>query len=306
MNPSLKWPLKILSRALPLALLLVLLASLPGKAGAPVRSTAQNDEGLSVFVLAPLVEIYEGDTISLPYIVDKPQDGKLLLAPLTPGTATVSAQIGSASITPDGLGGTIVYKAQKQGEESLSITVSNYFGSASGSFDFTVKPRPNYSLDFFIVSEGQDEAGGGFRAIFSGEGQFANVPDAPIEGKGSADTWFALWVTNDVFVCNMNPIVQGTSAFTITGYPGLSPLLPPPGFLEPFTLDLQFEPVSLNASTLSCQGMGEMSLTYPWPASQGNPNEYPMKGLEFPGEGGVIEITANKSHGYIATTRMEP
>ena len=166
-------------------------------AGSP--ALMQQDRVMVVMMLAPLVELYEGDTISLPYFVqDISPNATLTLVPLTPGTASVTASLGLASVTANGLRGTLNYTAQKAGEDVLTVTVSNYFGTATGTTTLTVKPRPNYNLDYLVVSQAEDAAGGFFMALFNGKGAFANVPDHPIEGKGSADYWFSLGVDSEV------------------------------------------------------------------------------------------------------------
>jgi hypothetical protein len=293
-----------------LALLLVFALGLfPGPTRAAASSALIQDHQMTIFFLAPLVEIYEGDTISIPYMIeDLSNNGGITLAPLTPGQAIASAQLGSVSVTPDGLFGTVVYNANKAGEDVITLTASNYFGSVTATYELKVKPRPNYDLSFLIISEDKNDSGGAFRAVFSGEGQFANVDDHPIQGDGSSDIWFALWVNHEAIQCRMNPPITGHSPFKIlpsdTPYP-LASLVPPPGYIPPFTIDLQFEQMSLNSSVLTCFGLGDYTFTFDWPASQGNPDDHVLKGLTFPGEGGIVQITAQRTRGYVLVTRMD-
>lgn len=293
------------------ACILLLLALLAGPASPALASTpAQGSEKVSISVLAPLVEIFEGDTISLPYsLLDKATYQPLLLAPLVPSEAQVSAVLGSATVTATGFSGTITYHAAKAGQETITLSVSNYFGTATTEFDLKVKPRPNYDLSFMLISEDSNDTGGAFKAVFSGEGTFANVPDQRIEGKGSADVWFALWITHEILVCRMEPVIQGHGPFTIGPTLNQNPvvaLLPPPGYIPPFMIDLTFEPVALNGSTMNCAGMGGITASFPMPATTGDPNEHNLKALTFPGEGGIVQVTGPKTRGYVMVTRMEP
>jgi hypothetical protein len=292
-----------------LALLLALMASsLPVPARAAAGSALADESHMAILFLAPLVDIYEGDTLTLPYMIeDLASNGGITLAPLTPGDAFASAMLGNASIAPSGLSGSLTYTAVKAGQETVNVTVTNYFGTLQASVSFEVKPKPNYDLKFFVISEDENESGGAFRAMFTGKGKFANVDDLPLQGQGTSDLWFALWVTNDVVVCRMNPSVRGSSPFTILPGPTnpIVPLIKPPGYIPGFSLDLKFESMSLNASTLTCNGLGGFTMTYPWPASQGNPDGHNLKGLSFPGEGGVVSISGNKTNGFVIVTRIE-
>lgn len=260
-----------------------------------------------VMMLAPLVDLYEGDTLSLPYeVADMSPNAGITLAPLTPGTATATAALGQVSIAPDGMSGTITYTALKAGEDLVTVTVSNYFGTATGTTTLKIKPRPNYDLDIFVVSQDEDEAGGFFMALFNAQGSFANVPDHPIEGSGSSDFWFSLGVSSEVIGCLMTPPITGVSSFTISGQElPLVPLVPTPGFLPFFSLDLDFQPMPLNGTTISCKGLGDISMNFPWPGSTANPNDYPLQGLSFPGEGGSVQIKAAKTWGLATVTRND-
>ncbi|HQN43315.1 MAG TPA: hypothetical protein PLA25_04215, partial [Anaerolineaceae bacterium] len=58
------------------------------------------------------------------------------------------------------------------------------------------------------------------------------------------------------------------------------------------------------ASTMSCVGLGGITASFPWPATQSNANDQDLfKSLFFPGEGGMLTITAEKTWGYIWTER---
>lgn len=295
-----------------LSLLLVLaLTAVPAQpAGAEGLSPQDSRHKMAVFFIAPLVDIYEGDTISLPYFLeDLSKNGGITIAPLTPGNASVSAQLGTATVAPrgiTGLSGTVLYTANKAGQESITLTVSNYFGTATGSFDFTVKPRPNYDLEIFAISEGQSEGGGGFRAVFTGAGEFANVPDSAIQGQGSSEAWFILWVSNEAVQCRLEPTIQGTSAFKIAGgMPAVAPLIRPPGFIDPFRLNLDFAPMPMNGSNIICAGLGGFGANFPIPASTADPNEFNLREMEFAGEGGIFPISAEKTWGFVYVTRKD-
>ncbi|NLG99628.1 MAG: hypothetical protein GX491_19915 [Chloroflexi bacterium] len=294
------------------SLLLVLaLAAVPAQpAGAEGLSQQGSSHNMAVFFIAPLVDIYEGDTITLPYFLeDLSKNGGITLAPLTPGAASVSAQLGTATAAPEGitgLSGTILYTANKAGQESITLTVSNYFGTATGTFEFTVKPRPNYDLEIFAISEGQSEGGGGFRTIFTGKGEFANVPETAIQGQGSSEAWFTLWVSNEVIQCKVEPPIQGTAAFRISGgMPAVIPLIRPPGFIDPFTLNLDFDPMPMNGSSVVCAGLGGFGANFPIPATTADPNEFNLREMEFAGEGGVFPIKAEKTWGFVYVTRKD-
>ena len=286
------WRLAILA-----ALLLAAIAH-PAAKAAPAAESGP----MYLVILAPLVNVYEGDTLSLGYMIDDPKpNGGITLAPLTPGDATATANLGTASVTPEGMTGSLTYTAEKAGQETITVTASNYFGSVTGELSLEVKPRPNYNLDFVLVSEHQDEAGGAFLAIFTGTGEFANVKDAPLTGQGTAQIWFSLWAQTEAFNCSLNPPVQGATGFEISGVSGGALV---PGSVEPFILDLNFQPMSTNASTMSCVGLGGITASFPWPATQSNANDqYLFKSLFFPGEGGMLTITAEKTWGYIWTER---
>src|SRR5512133_3749008 len=93
------------------ALLLGLLAG-----ANPTRSAhAAAEERYMLVILPPLVDVYVGDTITLPYMIQSMKYNRFALAPLTPGQALASAQLGSVGVIPDGMGGTIEYTAQKAG-----------------------------------------------------------------------------------------------------------------------------------------------------------------------------------------------
>lgn len=286
-----------------LCLAVLLLGFPPAQAAA--SDAPQTTYNMAVIIVHPLVQVYEGDTLTLPYMVhDLKPVGGITLAPLTPGTATVSASLGTATVAPDGLYGTITYNAQKAGKESIVLTVSNYFGSATGSIDLEIKPRPNYDLDFVAISHDTNDSGGGFMVVFSGEGEFAFDEDTPPTGQGNSDAWFALWVDTEAFTCLLSPTVQGTSSFQIieTTSP-LAPLQIEGRSLKPFLIDLVFEPMAMNASNIACSGLGGISMNVPWPAYTANPDEYSLKAMYFPGEGGVVPIKAEKTWGYVWVER---
>ncbi len=284
--------------------LAVLLFGLP-PAQVAASDAPQTDNNMAVIIIHPLVQVYEGDTLTLPYMVhDLKPAGGITLAPLTPGTATVSASQGSATVAPDGLYGNITYTAQKAGQESIVLTVSNYFGSATGSIELEIKPRPNYDLDFSIISHDTNESGGGFMLVFSGEGEFAYDNDTPPTGQGNSDAWFALWVDNEVLACQLIPTMQGTSSFEITESASpLAPLQIEGHSIKAFLIDLNFQPMTMNSSSIVCSGLGGISVNMPFPGSTGDPNEYNLKALYFPGEGGVVPVKANKTWGYVWVER---
>lgn len=297
-------------RLLPRLFLLAALTLLVGLPAQPAQaaSEAQEQSTMAVYVLAPLVDIYEGDTITLPYWVeDLAAYGGITLAPLTPSTATVSASLGAATVTAGGLDGTITYTAEQSGREELVLTVSNYFGTLTGSIPLEIKPRPNYDLEFFAVSQDQDAAGGFFLALFTGEGQFAHQPGSPIEGRGRSELWFSLGVNNEVVGCRMDPPIQGTADFTINATENpIVPLVQYPGFQESFFLDLVFAPMPLNATTVVCEGLGGIGLNIPLPATTTDGNELNLTNLHFYKDGGVITLTRPKTSVIISVTRKEP
>lgn len=286
---------------------LTLLVGLPAQP-AQAASEAQEQSTMAVYVLAPLVDIYEGDTITLPYWVeDLAAYGGITLAPLTPSTATVSASLGAATVTAGGLDGAITYTAQQPGQEELVLSVSNYFGTLTSSIPLEIKPRPNYDLEFFAVSQDQDEAGGFFLALFTGEGQFANQPNSPIEGQGSSELWFSLGVSNEVVACLMDPPIKGSADFTINGTEQpIVPLIQYPGFQESFFLDLVFAPMPLNGTTIECEGLGGIGLNFSLPATTADGNEHNLKNLHFYKDGGVVSLKRPKTSVVIAVTRKEP
>lgn len=283
--------------------LAALLLGLPTAASA--ADDVQSKYNMMVVIVHPLVQIYEGDTVTLPYIVhDLKPAGGITLAPLTPGEAAATASLGTVTAAPDGLNGTITYTAQKAGQESIVLTVSNYFGTATGSIDLEIKPRPNYDLDFVAVSHDTNDSGGGFMVVFSGEGEFAFDEDTPPTGQGNSDAWFALWVENEAFACQLSPTVQGKSSFQITETSSpLAPLQIEGRSLKPFIIDLVFQPMAMNASNIACSGLGGISMNVPWPAYTANPDEYNLKAMYFPGEGGVVPIKAEKTWGYVWVER---
>jgi hypothetical protein len=297
--------LRLVLLALVLAALLGALLGLPA---APAEAQDPPPDELRVLLLAPLVKIYVGDTISIPYFTEHvPPQGGIPLAPLTPADTTIQASLGSASVVSDNIGGAITYQAEKSGQESLTLFVQNPLGSGTGSLDFTVYPEPNYTLDFYITSQATDE-GAGFRALFSGSGEFSHTEDTPVNGKGEADYWFALWAITQPFQCLMSPPVQSHAAFQIvnSNIPPVAPLIRPPNFIHPISLSLQFQPMSLNASTIECAGLGDITASFPWPAQVANADEYGLQDLQFPGEGGILPYTNTKTEGLIIVTRKEP
>lgn len=278
-----------------------------GVGASPVQQvSAAADEKYVLVILTPLVDIYVGDTVTLPYIMQSAKYNRFTLAPLTPGEAQATAQLGSVAVTPDGMGGAIVYTAQKAGDDEIVVTATNAVGSAQGSVTLHVKEKPNYDLSFVLVTEASSDAGGAFRGIFSGEGEFANTSDSPIEGQGTADFWFSLWLENEALQCKLDPPVQGHSPFKISGEPDpIAPLVPAPGFIEGFTLDLKFDPMQLNGSAITCQGLGGLGMTYPWPGTTASGDDYNMNGYIFPGEGGIYNIATDKTWGYVQVTRKD-
>ncbi|HNT54463.1 MAG TPA: hypothetical protein PKG95_07110 [Anaerolineaceae bacterium] len=284
-----------------LAILAALLLAAIGHPAAKAAPTTTSGP-MYLVILAPLVHVYEGDTLNLGYMVtDSRPNGGITLAPLTPGAASVTAVLGVASVTPEGMTGKLTYTAQKAGQETITVTATNYYGSVTGSMSLEIKPRPNYNLDFVLVSEHEDPSGGAFLSIFTGTGEFANVKDAPLTGQGTADLWFSLWAENAAFNCSLNPPIQGATGFEITGVSGGALV---PGSIEPFLLNLNFQPLSTSASTMSCAGLGGITASFPWPATQSNPNDQnPFQNLFFPGEGGTLSVTADKTWGTIWVTR---
>jgi hypothetical protein len=285
--------------------LLISLVSAPAQA-APAHNvdTNQVEYKMVIHFRVPPVEIYEGDIILLPYTVtDLNAYNGITLAPLTPGTASISAQLGSATVKPRGISGLITYKASKAGQERLNLTISNYFGKASAALEFEVLPRPNYELDIIIISEDKSETGGAFRGVFTGQGSFANLPDQPIQGAGSADYWFALWVSNDVMSCAMQPPMKATSTFQINGTSGLSPLSS--SLERSFMLDLDFQPAYLQSTKINCSALGGFEMTFDMPGAEADANEFNLRNLNFPGEGGVVQVTGYKTWGMVIATRME-
>jgi hypothetical protein len=264
----------------------------------------QDEVQLSVMILSPLGKVYEGDTIRLGYWVEDPDAyGGITLAPLTPGKASASARLGKVEAKPAGNSGTITYTAKAIGSEMITLKVNNGFGVGTGSVGFKVYSRPNYKIKFVAISQDSDEAGGAFYSLFSGNGKFADDPDHPINGSGRADLWFSLWVSNNVMSCSMEPTVQGSTSFEVTGTSGPVGLLP--GSPGSMLLDLNFATLNTNASVLRCVGLGGFQVTFDWPASSGDPDSHHFKQLFFTEDGGSVPITAPKTWGYVLVTRIK-
>ena len=286
-----------------LALTLILVALFGPAAGASAQEPPSGE--LYVVMLAPLVKIYEGDTVTIPYIAEqKVPLGQIALAPLVPGKASVQAALGTASVQPGITGGTITYQAVEAGHETLTLSVENPLGAGSAVFEFVVYPKPNYNLDFYIVSK-DDDQGAGYIALFSGSGEFSHSDETPVYGRGQADFWFSLYAVAEPVQCFLPPPVQGNTSFEIV--PGdsipLAPLVPDPSYVPPIYLTLRFQPMALNASTMACTGMGGFAANFPWPAQQLDSNDMDMRDLEVPGGGGIIPYTNVKTEGWIIVTR---
>ena len=284
--------------------LLVLL----GSPGASVGAQAQPPDPLNLLLFSPLVKIYEGDTVSIPFAVeDTAPLGGLPLAPLTPLEASVQASLGSATVQADNTGGTITYQAVKAGQETLTLQIQSPLGAGVGDLSFKVYSHPNYSLDFFLTSQEKDVSGAGFLALFSGSGTFANQEQAPVNGNGEADLWFSLWAITQPFQCKLDPPVQGHAGFEIVPASEFSPapLVSEPGYTSPVDLSLDFNPMSLNGSSITCAGLGNISANFPWPAQEADGDEYSLQNLHFPGEGGVLLYQNQKTEGLIIVTRVQ-
>ena len=283
-----------------------------GSPGAPANAKDPAPDQLNLLLFTPLVKIYEGDTVSITFAVeDTTPQSAIPLAPLTPLDATIQATLGSASVQTDATGGTITYQAEKSGQETLTLQVRSPLGSGAGDMSFTVYPQPNYTLDFFLTSQDSDEAGTGFRALLSGSGKFSNTEDTPVNGSGEADLWFSLWAITQPYHCQLNPPVQGHTGFEIVPadpgeLPPLAPLVQEPGYISPVDLSLTFEPMSLNGSTIECAGLGDITANFPWPAQQVDGDDYSLKNLHFPGEGGILPFQGSKTEGLIIVTRIQP
>jgi len=311
---------------IPLLILIILLAAFPVS---PAVSAEAGNTAILV-VLSPIVKIYEGDTVTIPYMVQEitqteplapltpgddvlapltPGDDALApltpgddaLAPLTPVKVTVSARQGNATVTSRGMSGTIRYTARAAGVETLSVTVDRENGSAplTGSVSFKVYPKGNYAVTFMIVAEGEVEGGlGGFREVLSGGGNFTNKPNEPIKGTGRSDAYYVLWANTEAFACGMTPLVSGSSFFNVSGTRGADD-----GEWEPpFTLDLNFDQISMNASTIHCVGLGDLTIDFPWPAYTGPVMSSDLlTGLNYPPYGGVVEIIQDKVWGVVYT-----
>ena len=266
----------------------------------PTAAVATNNAGSFIIVmLTPLVKIYEGDTIRMSYFIE--ELGSSDLAPLVPGKASISAKLGSAKVTLRGLIGTIVYTAKNAGTEELTVSVDRGpgFGTLKGTESFTVYPKANYDLTFLLATI-EDEQGVGLRAFFSGSGSFTVKTDEPLVGSGKANFWLLMWANTLPFVCKMDPPVTGATTIDITGKQGTAT----GRHGSPFTLDLNFQPMSTNASSILCQGLGDMTANMPFPATNNaSMSSIDLTGLSFPAGGG--KITINKAHlwGAIFTYR---
>ena len=295
-----------------LVILLLILGISLGPPGDLAHAEDPAPDQLNLLLFTPLVKIYEGDTVTIPFAVeDTSPQSDIPLAPLIPLDATIQATLGSASILADATGGSITYLAEKAGQETLTLQVSSLLGSGIGEMNFPVYPQPNYTLDFFLTSQDSDESGAGFRALFSGSGKFSNKEDTPVNGSGEADVWFSLWAITQPFQCQLNPPVQGHTSFEIFpadpgDLPPLVPLVEDPGYISPVDLSLAFEPVSLNSAVIECAGLGNISANIPWPAQQANGDDYGLKNLHFPGEGGILPYHGSKTEGLIIVTRIQP
>jgi hypothetical protein len=267
----------------------------------PVSAATNNAGSFNIVMRIPQAKIYEGDTVSIPYAVEQAgSQSAAPLAPLTPAKASISALLGNAKVTAYGMSGTIIYTAKKAGTEQLTLTFDQgAFGSGTGTASFTVHTKGNFDLVFSLVNE-DEQSGGGFREVISGSGSFKNYSDQPLQGTGSVDGWFIMWATNEAFACKMIPPVIGSSTFEISGTRGSTTGRGGP----PFTLDLNFKPMSLNASNIQCLGLGDITADMPWPAiKDGDMNGLNLPVLTFPAGGGRINVNQGTLWGVIYAVR---
>lgn len=283
-----------------IALMLIFLTSASFIAAPPTAALATNNAASFIIVmLTPLSKIYEGDTITMSYFID--ELGSSNLAPLIPGEASISAKLGSAKVTHRGLNGTIVYTAKKAGTEELTLSVDRGpgFGTVKGTESFTVYPNEDYDLTFLLAND-EDQQGAGFTALFAGSGSFSNKTDEPLLGSGKANFWLVMWVNTQPFVCKMDPPVTGATTIDITGKQGTATGRRG----SPFTLDLSFQPMSTNSSSIQCQGLGNITASFPFPATKSaSMDALDLMGLNFPAGGGKISINKAKLWGAIYTWR---
>lgn len=284
------------------ALVLTILTADPYPAKAEEAHAPMSDPAsLIVVMLTPLTKIYEGDTVSISYFVEQPGSrDPAVLAPLTPGKASITAQRGNASVAAQGMSGTITYTAMQAGRELLTLSVDLGSGNGTGiaTTGFTVYPKGNYTLTFMLVNEA-DQQGAGFREVISGNGSFTNLSGQPLQGTGKMDAWFVVWANTQAFDCKMNPPVTGSTFFDIRGTRGA---VGRRGF--PFTLDFVFQPLSTNASTINCLGLGDITVDLPFPAVEaGDINVLNLTGLKFPAGGGRIRINRSNLWGAIYALR---
>jgi len=300
---------RVASLGLRLACLAVVLSVWLSPPHAPAAAQTSPPDHLELLLFSPLVKIYQGDTVRIPFaLADDATRSGLPLAPLTPLDASVQAALGNASVQADYTGGTIIYQAENSGQEKLSLQVQNPLGSGAGDLEFTVYPQPNYTLDFYLTGQDSGQAGSGFRALFSGSGKFSSTEDTPVNGSGEADFWFSLWAITQPFQCQLKPPVQGHGGFEIVPADEFSPvsLVQEPGYIDPVDLSLKFQPMSLNAATIECAGLGNISAKLPWPAQQANGDDLSLQNLHFPGEGGILPYQNGKTEGLIIVTRIQP
>lgn len=257
---------------------------------------------LDIVLTTPLTRVYEGDIVILFYLVDQRGDRDIAeLAPLTPGKASITARMGTASVVAKGMSGMITYTARQAGSEVLTLIVDLDSGSGTTSIDFTVYPKGNYSLLFMLVNE-QDEQGSGFREVIHGKGNFTNLPGQPLQGTGRTDVWFLMWASTSAFNCIMDPPVTGSTFFDIYGAWGAVGRRG-----SPFTLEFFFDPISTNGSSITCHGLGDMLANFPFPSvSEGDLNVLDLTNMKFPPGGGSLRINRPKLWGTIYAIRRQP
>jgi hypothetical protein len=112
--------------------------------------------------------------------------------------------------------------------------------------------------------------------VISGELTLKRVT-GQAHGEGSDDIYLTLGGSNEAFICQLTPTIQGSGAFQSDAT--FSPVTPG---VENMSFDLIFDRVPYNSSVLYCAnliGGTNIQANFPFPAGQWDPDEMGLQGL---------------------------
>jgi hypothetical protein len=192
--------------------------------------------------------------------------------------------------------GSFTYRATKNGVVAIFVTMEWNNRSDTKEVRFEVKPC-EYSISIHAISQEKNDVARLYTA-FTGSGRFAVDETNHVNGDGNANLYLNIWGGGAPVSCSLNPVVDKNTAFKVKDSE-ISPLIPGYDYVM---IDLDFDPVNIESTSLKCLAMDNNIKIAPITLGGGsfNPNDFGLRALFFPSQGGEQTFKFGKTTGYVS------